>query len=126
MKSAPLAGQVHHQADENSVTRTLSRWADGLVEHLLRSSRVNRGSPFCGLRTDATTTSSKSLAATSMMSRWPLWIGSNEPGYRTLVTVVPRLGVAAGTVLPRYSRPRSRSHDPYLSPLARTVTYVRP
>ena len=45
-----------------------------------RSSSANSGSPFCGLRIAATTTSSNRRAAVSMISRCPLWIGSNEPG----------------------------------------------
>ena len=66
--------------------RTLSRCATDSTRISLRSSRSNIGSPFCGLRMAATMTSSKSADATSMISRWPLWIGSNEPGYRTVVT----------------------------------------
>ncbi len=51
-----------------------------------RSSRLNSGSAFCGLRSVATTTSSKSRPARSTTSRWPLWNGSNEPGKRAMVT----------------------------------------
>ena len=68
------------------MTSTLSRWASDSSIISWRSSSVKSGSPFCGLRIVATTTSSKRCDAVSMISTWPLWIGSNEPGYRTLVT----------------------------------------
>ena len=77
---ADLAGQVDDQA-ENIVTSTLSRCATTLVRSCAsRSSRSNSGSPFCGLRMAATMTPSNSRDAVSMISRWPLWIGSNDPG----------------------------------------------
>ena len=60
--------------------RTLSRCDVASSISACRSSSVNSGSPFCGLRTAATTTSSNSREATSMISRCPLWIGSNDPG----------------------------------------------
>ena len=60
--------------------RTLSRCDVVSPMSCWRSARVKSGSPFWGLRTAATTTSSNRPAATSMISMCPLWIGSNEPG----------------------------------------------
>ena len=60
--------------------RTLPRWEVASAIIACRSARENRGSPFWGLRTAATTTSSNGFETTSMISRWPLWMGSNDPG----------------------------------------------
>ena len=62
----------------------LSRWPSDSSIISSRSSRVNSGSPFCGLRIVATTTSSKRWDAVSISSTCPLWIGSNDPGYEHL------------------------------------------
>ena len=95
------------RASRTSTPRTLSRCASDSSIIASRSSSENSGSPFCGLRIAATTTSSKRYAAVSMISMWPLWRGSNDPGYSTFVTVAPfpqwswgRAGDGAPTVLP--------------------------
>ena len=51
-----------------------------------RSSSVKSDCVFCGLRMTATMTSSKCRAVRSMMSRWPMVTGSNEPGQRAVAT----------------------------------------
>ena len=80
MKSAPTSRARSTTRLENMVIRTLSRCDVASAIRSWRSSSVNSGSPFCGLRTAATTTSSNSRDATSMISMCPLWIGSNDPG----------------------------------------------
>src|SRR5579875_3856153 len=52
----------------------------------LRSDRGKSGSPFWGLRTAATTSSSNRREARSTISRCPLCRGSKEPGNKAVVT----------------------------------------
>ena len=81
MKSAPtLVGQVDDEAREHGDLDVAEVARPTRSSIASRSSRSNSGSPFCGLRMAATMTSSKSRDAVSMISRWPLWIGSNDPG----------------------------------------------
>ena len=60
--------------------RTDGRCATTSSSMAWRSSRSKSGRPFCGLRSAATTTSSKSRLARSTISRCPLWKGSKDPG----------------------------------------------
>ena len=87
MKSASISLARSTTSDENIVMLTLPRWPTDSWIISSRSSRLNEPPPFCGLRIAATTTSSNSSDAVVMISIWPLWTGSNEPGYRTRVTV---------------------------------------
>ena len=80
MKSAPSSLARSTTSFENWVMRTLSRWASDSAMICLRSSSEKRPSPFWGFRMAATMTWSKRYAAVSMISRCPLWNGSNEPG----------------------------------------------
>src|SRR4029453_11220118 len=131
MKSAPTSRARSTTRLENIVILMLSRWATDSSIIPCRSSRLKRGSPFWGLRTWAPTTSWNSRDATSMMPRCPLWIGSNEPGYRTVVTdpTVPpaarttralaRPGQPAAVAEPPPAppkRPPRRAHDPGTGP----------
>src|ERR1019366_6342645 len=61
-----------------------------------RSFTSKSGSPFCGLRTTATTSASNSLEARSATSRWPLWNGSKEPGNKAMVNRGPSRIIMAG------------------------------
>ena len=85
MKSAPISAATSTTSLAKLITSMLSRWVSDSRIISSRSSRVNSGSPFCGLRIVATTTSSKRWLAVSISSTCPLWIGSNDPGYSTLV-----------------------------------------
>src|SRR6266550_7804731 len=69
-------------------TRTLDRSLVTSRRRSWRSSRVNSGSAFCGLRMTATMSSSKCWAVRSMMSRWPFVTGSNDPGMSAIATLV--------------------------------------
>ena len=62
MKSAPTSFATSTTSLENCMTRTLSRCASDSSIMALRSSSENSGSPFCGLRMAATTTSSNRYA----------------------------------------------------------------
>ena len=68
-------GQRRHRHDPDG--REVRR---DLLEQVLALLEVEERAPFWGLRTAATTTSSKSLEARSTISRCPLWNGSKEPG----------------------------------------------
>ena len=69
MKSAPTSRARSTTRLENMVKVTFSRCERLSLIIASRSSRENSGSPFCGLRMAATTTSSKRWAARSMISR---------------------------------------------------------
>src|SRR5437763_4588883 len=69
-------------------TRTLDRWLVTSRRRSCRSSKVNSGSDFWGLRMTATMSSSKCWAVRSMMSRWPFVTGSNDPGMSAIATLV--------------------------------------
>ena len=60
MKSASeLLGELGREAGELGDRDVVGRWATDSSIIAWRSSRSNRASPFCGLRTAATITSSK-------------------------------------------------------------------
>ena len=80
MKSAPMSAATSTTSLAKLSTSMLSRWPSDSSIISSRSARVNSGSPFCGLRIVATTTSSKRWDAVSISSTCPLWIGSNDPG----------------------------------------------
>ena len=86
MAEAPTSRATFTTSVLTDSIRTPGRWPSDSSSISRRSSSVNSGAFFCGLRTTATTTSSKSRAALSTTSRWPLWKGSNEPGRRATLT----------------------------------------
>ena len=86
MAVAPMSRATLTTSSATATMRTLPRCASDSCSISSRSSRLNSGSAFCGLRRVATTTSSKSCPARSTTSTWPLWNGSNEPGKSATVT----------------------------------------
>src|SRR5438067_1485084 len=90
-------------------TRTFDRCLVTSRRRSCRSSRVNSGSAFCGLRMTATMSSSKCWAVRSMMSRWPFVTGSNDPGMSAIATLV-RLSFA-GYQVHHGTAVALRSHD---------------
>ena len=96
-----VAGHVHDQGRHRDDAH-VRQVGEGLLEHLLALVEVEeRPRLFCGLRSVATTTSSKRRPARSTTSRWPLWNGSNDPGKRATVTEVSLFGGAPGIGTPR-------------------------
>src|ERR1700722_177549 len=89
MADAPTSRATLTKRVETETMRTDGMWATTSSSMLLRSSRSNSAELFCGLRSAATTTSSKSRLARSTISRCPLWKGSNEPGNSPTFTSWP-------------------------------------
>src|SRR5699024_5633159 len=68
---------------------TMTPWMDRSVSEIIsmRSSKLKRY-VLAGLLETATTTSSNNEAARTMISMWPLWTGSNDPGHTARCIVV--------------------------------------
>ena len=77
---APTSRATLTSRVDTETIRTDGRCATTSSSISWRSSRSNSAALFWGLRSAATTTSSKRRLARSTISRCPLWKGSKEPG----------------------------------------------